>query len=204
MRTARGADGRPRPSRTISNTSSSRVAAVTSGPAPGPTKHWGPPTASSRIPFVAPLIARQRMAPGEKRRPDERVQIDPVDQVACASGFSVPPSARAARRSAGINRIDTPGVDVVNRHEHVRELTKQQRELFRGVPPVTSADGSGSAKPTPLRVGKRHLEGGSRSRPPRIAFDVPLRTAVRPRTRDASGRRSNVPRNGTPAMQLAS
>jgi hypothetical protein len=38
----------------------------------------------------------------------------------------------------------------------------------------------------------------------RIEFEVPLRIAVMPAARAASGRRSKPPRNGTPAMQLAS
>ena len=38
----------------------------------------------------------------------------------------------------------------------------------------------------------------------RIEFDVPFRIAVTHDTDEAKGRRSNVPRKGTPAMQLAS
>ena len=151
----------PRPSRTTSNTSSSSVAAVTSGPAPGPTKHWRPPTASSRMPFVAPLTRASGWLPARNAGPTNAADR-PVRPGRVRERLQRSAEARARRagrrhrsrraREWNRRRIDT---------STVRELTKQHAQLFSGVAPLTSVDGSGSARPTALRVVQGRLEGGS-------------------------------------------
>ena len=163
---ARRRDARPRAaptagtrrSRTTSNTSSSRVAAVTSGPAPGPMKHCG--TADGieqdsirRAATRAPADARRRETPARRTRPDR-----PFDQAACASGFSVPPMRAPRLRSAASIAIDAAERRCRRRRRARARTDEEHRELFGGVPPVTSADGSGSARPRRCASRKRGVE----------------------------------------------
>ena len=86
----------------------------------------------------------------------------------------------------------------------MRKLPQQQRELLGGVAPADIARRIRFGQSETLCLAQRHLEGGALMIRLRIALEVPLRMAVSARTREASGRRSNVPRKGMPAMQLAS
>ena len=148
-----GADGtRSAPRVTTSTTSSSSVAAVTSGPAPGPSEALRAADRIEQMPFVAPLTRASGWLPA--RKPARRTRAGrPFDHVACASGFSVPPSARAARRSRGIDRRRARRVESSSTPTmQVRELPKQQRELFRGVAPADVARRIRLGKPEALRV----------------------------------------------------
>ena len=109
---AAGADGwgdgvSTRRSVISSATSSSSVAAVTSGPAPGPVKHctpWPGCCGTMTMPLVTPATCESGCMPDTNAGPTNALTADSFHD-ACAIGRMVPPDAAAAEIDRFFRRI---------------------------------------------------------------------------------------------------